>query len=179
MVSAFCDQCHAPVYEMAKFCLKCGARVGRRPDKAFTAITVIFFTLAGAMIAIAVLPKLGIWKTSHKPVAADVESTRAPVQRDATVLADSFCAESDTQIQQLYALIAEGNREGAAALVLNDSTLAVRAGTVVREYGRQGRLSHVRLNPQNTGSRTCWIPASMLTPVAHRIGGRPDAPFRR
>jgi|SRR5579863_1979653 len=173
MVSVFCEECRAPVSEMAKFCLKCGARTGRRPTKSFKLLSFFFFVLAGAMIATAVLPRLG---QSRAKKADGSDAVRPALQRDATVLADSFCSESDTQIQQLYALIAQGNRDGAAALVLRESTLAVRAGTVVHEYNHEGRLSHVRMASSDSKSKTCWIPTIMLRAEDHRTAGASHIP---
>ncbi|HKW96743.1 MAG TPA: zinc ribbon domain-containing protein [Bryobacteraceae bacterium] len=169
MTSVSCPKCQAPLPETARFCLKCGARIGRRPEKPFTFLTLILFTVVGALIALAVLPRLapGSFGRSRKQAAGAVD-------RDATVIADSFCSESDTQILQLYAVIAQGDRNAAAALVLRESTLAVPAGTVVHEHARAGRLSRIEVASSEDKSRMCWIPSIMLTGVIGR-GASPRA----
>jgi hypothetical protein len=126
MTSVFCEQCRAPVSDAAKFCLRCGSRTGgRRPTKPFKFLSLLFFVLAGAVLS-ALLLRLAPRTASRTSAGSSGNrSNTAPagLDRDATVLADSFCSESDTQIMQLYALIAQGDRNGAAAPVLCELTL--------------------------------------------------------
>jgi hypothetical protein len=103
-------------------------------------------------------------------------TARMVLDHDATVIADSFCSASDTQILELYALIAQGDRNAAAAMVLRDSTLAVGAGTLVHEYSRTGRLSQIRIVSRGAESKMCWIPTTMLTGVVIRNAGPRIAP---
>jgi hypothetical protein len=159
-----CPDCHGPISYTARYCLKCGARTGRRPAKPFTFLAVIFFAVAGGLLATSWLP----WLTpsaSRRPALAKSHIG------DARVLADSFCAVSDTHILRLYALLAEGDRDAAAALVLTNSKWAVHAGTVVHEYQRAGRLSRIRMQPNN--AKTCWIPTIMLSSLIERTAAHP------
>jgi len=114
-------------------------------------LTLIFFALIGAVLAASWLSKL-----SH-------QSKRMRADRDAMVVEDSFCAQSDGQVLLLYALIAQGDRASASAIVLRGSTLAVPAGLVVHEYARTDHLSHILIMSDDHKRRTCWIPTVMLT----------------
>ena len=165
MNSACCEQCRAPVSDTATFCLKCGARAGRRPARSFSFLSVLFFALIGLLLASILLS----WLAARSSWRVDAASPAS--QRSATVVADSFCSESDTQMLQIYALIAQADRNAAAALVLRDSRLAVRAGTAVHEYRRIGRLSHVRVASSDAAGRTCWMPAIMLNSAGKRGAG--------
>ena len=176
MTSVFCEQCRAPVSDAAKFCLRCGSRTGRRPNRAFKVLSLLFFVLAGAMISGLLLVRLAPRTASRTSVGLPgiaSNTAQAGLDRDATVLADSFCSESDTQIMQLYALLAQGDRNGAAALVLCESTLPVRAGTVVHEDKRTGRLSHIRIVSGDATSKACWIPTILLSRTDHRAAVQP------
>jgi hypothetical protein len=164
MIPVLCEQCGGPISEAAKFCLKCGNRAGRPPAKSFKFLTLIFFALLGAMLATSWLSKL-----AHA-------SRRTPADRDAMVVEDSFCAQSDGQILQLYALIAQGDRQSASAIVLRGSTMAIPAGTVVHEYARTDRLSHILVVAEDHRRRTCWIPTVMLTALVPRGAGRHGMP---
>jgi len=155
MIPVLCEQCGGPISEAAKFCLKCGNRAGRPPAKSFKLLTLIFFALIGAVVAASWLSKL-----SHQP-----KRTRA--DRDAMVVEDSFCAQSDGQVLQLYALIAQGDRASASAIVMRGSTLAVPAGLVVHEYARTDHLSHILIMSEDHRRKTCWIPTVMLTALVH------------
>jgi hypothetical protein len=167
MTSVFCGQCGAPVSEAAKFCLKCGAHTGRRPASPFKFISILFFVLIGALFATSLLLRL----TSPTPTEPRLRVTDvvwlAP-DRDAIVIADSFCSDSDAEIQRLYALIAQHHRNAAAALVVRDSVSAVTAGTVVHELERNGRLSHVRVVSSDSTGTACWIPTVMLSGTVKR-----------
>jgi hypothetical protein len=160
MIPVLCEQCGGPISEAAKFCLKCGNRAGRPPAKSFKLLTLIFFALIGAVLAASWLSKL-----AHA-------SKRTWVDRDAMVVEDSFCAQSDGQVLQLYALIAQGDRDSASAIVLRGSTLAVPAGLIVHEYARTDRLSHILIMSDDQKRRTCWIPTVMLTGLVHPGAGQ-------
>jgi len=164
MIPVLCEQCGGPVSEAAKFCLKCGNRAGRPPAKSFKLLTLIFFALIGAVLAASWLSKL-----AHA-------SKRTRADRDAMVVEDSFCAQSDGQILQLYALIAQGDRQSASAIVLRGSTVAVPAGTVVHEYARTDRLSHILVLSEDNKRKTCWIPTVMLTALVHPGAGQHTLP---
>jgi hypothetical protein len=161
MIPVSCEQCGGPVSEAARFCLKCGNRAGCPPAKSFKLLTLIFFALLGALLATSWLSKL-----AHA-------SKRTRADRDALVVEDSFCAQSDGQILQLYALIAQGDRNAASAIVMRGSTVAVPAGLVVHEYARTDRLSHILIMSEDHKRRTCWIPTVMLTALVHPGAGQP------
>jgi hypothetical protein len=160
MIPVLCEQCGGPISEAAKFCLKCGNRAGHVPAKSFKLLTLIFFALIGAVLAASWLSKL-----SH-------QSKRIRADRDAMVVEDSFCAQSDGQVLQLYALIAQGDRASASAIVLRGSTLAVPAGLVVHEYARTDHLSHILIMLDDQKRRTCWIPTVMLTGLIRPGAGK-------
>ena len=160
MIPDLCEQCGAPISLAAKFCLKCGNRAGRPPAKSFKLLTLIFFALMGAVLGASWLSKLA---HASKRIRAD---------RDAMVVEDSFCAQSDSQVLQLYALIAQGDRASASAIVLRSSTMAVPAGLVVHEYARTEHLSHILIMSDDQKRRTCWIPTVMLTSLVHPSAGQ-------
>jgi hypothetical protein len=164
MIPVLCKQCGGPISEAAKFCLKCGNRAGRPPAKSFKLLTLIFFALLGAVLAASWLTKLA---HASKRIRAD---------RDAMVIDDSFCAQSDGQVLELYALIAQGDRDSASAIVLRGSTLAVPAGLVVHEFARTDRLSHILIMSDDHKRRTCWIPTPMLTALVHPGAGQHNKP---
>jgi len=157
--SGLCGKCQAPISESATFCLRCGGRVERHPTKSFKFLSVFLFALIGALLASGFL----IRATRAR------RATLTTLNREARVVADSYCSESGTQVVDLYALMAQGDRDTAAALALRSSTLAISAGTVVHEYERAGRLSHVRTVSGDSESKTCWMPSTMLgDPIERR-----------
>jgi len=166
MIPVLCEQCGGPISEAAKFCLKCGNRAGRPPAKSFKVLTLIFFALLGALLATSWLSRL-----SHA-------SKLMRANRDVMVIEDSFCTQSDGQILQLYALIAQGDRNAASGIVLRGSTMAVPAGTIVHEYARTDRLSHILIVSEDHKRRTCWIPTVMLTALLHPGAGPRDPQAR-
>ena len=99
-------------------------------------------------------------------------ATLITLDREARVVADSYCSKSGTQVVDLYALMAQGDRETAAALALR-SAVTLRAGTVVHEYEQAGRLSHVRTVAGGAKSKTCWMPSTMLGGLVERRAAQP------
>ena len=172
MTSAFCEQCRAPVSEAAKFCLRCGARTGRHPTNSFKFLSLAFFVLVGALLSTSLLLRLTP-RTSAGPGLNVSGVVWQATAQDATVVADSFCSESDTEILRLYALIAQHDRRAAAALVVRDSIFAMSAGTEVHEYNRTGRLSRIRVLSSDPTSVPCWIPTIMLSSAVKRGTGTP------
>ncbi|PYT22778.1 MAG: hypothetical protein DMG57_34165 [Acidobacteria bacterium] len=165
MNSDRCGKCQAPVSESARFCLRCGARVERHPKKSFKVLSFVLFALIGALLASGFL----IRATRAR------RATMTTLNREARVVADSYCSESSTQIVDLYALMAQGDRDTAATLALRSNALAISAGTVVHEYQRAGRLSHVRTVSSDSESKTCWMPSTMLGDPTERREAQPKA----
>ena len=101
------------------------------------------------------------------------------LNREARVVADSYCAESGTPILDLYALLAEGDRGAAAALVLRRSAVTLSAGTNVHEDERAGRLTHVRTVADTSKIKTCWLPSTMLGGPIERRTAQAKSPASR
>jgi len=157
------------VHEAATFCLRCGTRVDRHPAKSFKVLTFILFAMIGALLSSGFL----IRATRAR------RATMTAVNREARVVADSYCSESGTQIVDLYALVAQGDREAASAVALRSSAITLSAGTVVHEYERAGRLSHVRTVLGDSASKTCWMPSTMLGGLMERRAGQPKSSMSR
>jgi len=121
-------------------------------------LSFILFALIGALLSSGFL----IRATRAR------RATLTPLNREARVVADSYCSESGTQVVDLYALIAQGDRDTAAAVAMRKSAVTLSAGTVVHEYEKAGRLSHVRTISGDSTSKTCWMPSTMLGGLIER-----------
>src|SRR5437588_10756327 len=109
VTSDVCGKCDTPVSDAARFCLRCGARVERHPSNSFRILTLIFFVLVGVLLSSSFL----IRTSGPRHIAAE-----KPIDQDARLISDSYCSESKTQVLELYALIAQGDRDSATAVVL-------------------------------------------------------------
>jgi len=127
--------------------------MGRPPSRSFTFLSLIFFVLAGALLSTTLLSRFP--EIARKTALRYISNP----DRKVTVVAESFCTESNTPLIQFYALLAQSHRHVASSLVFGGSALSVRQGTVMHEYGRAGRLSRVG---GSSSGKTCWIPTVML-----------------